>query len=810
MSFSQSLVLNQFLVDKFSDIKVSLLPKQFKHSLAWIFSNRTKQEKPEGSPVFSTFPTFIEKLLMRKKVMKPSLRIKAVPIYWDLMQCKSLASKVPNDMIQSAYEKHAETLTQVKRTNPEILLEFREFCRPWAKRVAIQNLNETKTPSGSACLEYPRSWGGLRAALKEQSTSVPFTPLRTFESPRMEPVTAVLAGPPGCGKSVLVEQLIHRFMAELKLSYSDTVYHRTIDTDHWDGYNGQPIVIYDDAFQQNRNFTATSDNQDIGETITINSSSEKILPMADLKDKGQKFISAIVIYSTNRTQDGLFKVFSSTVGSIEALKRRLTQNWFQFGDKSDMLFNFNEYKKCKINVDLVFRTLKKAWETKVQHYQTLFSDETYSSGISQTVGVTPEGGILKYHFPTCPKDRLPNCSAMAIAEPLKVRMITKSEANCWVLKPLQKAMLKQLTEMCFRPCHKPINEEDLNEILGNKEGKLLSGDYTSATDGLHMDFSQQAMSVLSEELRVLGKTEMADWVDWEGGVHTIYYPSNRGLEPVVQTNGQLMGSLLSFPVLCMANAFTLHKATDKTLDQIPALFHGDDVAAILSEEEILRWKEFSKTIGLELSIGKNYVSDKWLSIDSQVFVKSNKRFKQFATGKFKGIAPTESGVSLLLEKRWDLKKSEVLRLTGLDKVRFTPRSIDVHTRFGGLNPFGSEPKKSVEFAVYTAKLLKSKPSKVCTGWWEVPQFLSEGHKRFPLFTQEISDLSEEYDSFRSVRRVKKKITRLIPIRVGGFEMSTIACSDFEGFNLRKRYRDLLASRVKLPNPFGTHCATKGT
>ena len=49
-----------------------------------------------------------------------------------------------------------------------------------------------------------------------------------------------------------------------------------------------------------------------------------------------------------------------------------------------------------------------------------------------------------YEFNKCVPDRLPICRAHAIAEPLKVRMITKNEVDTYILKPVQMSLWKTL------------------------------------------------------------------------------------------------------------------------------------------------------------------------------------------------------------------------------------------------------------------------------------------------------------------------------------------------------------------------------
>jgi len=105
-----------------------------------------------------------------------------------------------------------------------------------------------------------------------------------------------------------------------------------------------------------------------------------------------------------------------------------------------------------------------------------------------------------------------------------------------------------------------------------------------------------------------------------------------------QTEGQLMGSIVSFPVLCLANAalcrYSLEEATlshslTKKVFHVnnhgehpaPLLINGDD-CLLRGRVGYLRpiWEGICKTAGLESSIGKTYFSRQFCTINSTIFV----------------------------------------------------------------------------------------------------------------------------------------------------------------------------------------------
>jgi hypothetical protein len=90
--------------------------------------------------------------------------------------------------------------------------------------------------------------------------------------------------------------------------------------------------------------------------------------------------------------------------------------------------------------------------------------------------------------------------------------------------------------------------------------------------------------------------------------------------------GQLMGSPMSFPILCIVNAainrhfLELTYEKDLTLRQCPMMINGDDILMIIRRHDLKFWEHLVSTAGLTPSLGKNYFSDKFAMINSRVFL----------------------------------------------------------------------------------------------------------------------------------------------------------------------------------------------
>ena len=131
------------------------------------------------------------------------------------------------------------------------------------------------------------------------------------------------------------------------------------------------------------------------------------------------------------------------------------------------------------------------------------------------------------------------------------------------------------------------------------------------------------------------------------GAHLVSYPKEvqdgkADLNPFVIQTGQLMGSPLSFPILCSINVAS-YRATlaeymgrDMEMNDLPVLLNGDDICFMANDVFYALWKKWITRAGFTLSLGKNYISPNYVTINSQGFLWSGgSSFKQlpaFSTG----------------------------------------------------------------------------------------------------------------------------------------------------------------------------------
>jgi len=273
----------------------------------------------------------------------------------------------------------------------------------------------------------------------------------------------------------------------------------------------------------------------------------------------------------------------------------------------------------------------------------------------------------------------PYSKPACILEPMKVRIITKPKWNQYLgMKDIQKRWWRILQQTrCFELIGRPVNLNDIRWVGSRRDRDLdlfVSGDYSAATDNLKMVVTRAILKeiVSSQDLEIHTMCENAlvngkiiydlGKVIPECKFKTIFGGSkDRGTENTLrrclfgldcfkeriaklekcdssaikgqfivnQLNGQFMGSIISFIVLCIANLAayrfayeTFHK-TYVTIDQLmedqPVLINGDDILFCCGPEFYTHWKKVISEFGFIPSPGKNLFHKDFCQINSVLF-----------------------------------------------------------------------------------------------------------------------------------------------------------------------------------------------
>jgi len=269
----------------------------------------------------------------------------------------------------------------------------------------------------------------------------------------------------------------------------------------------------------------------------------------------------------------------------------------------------------------------------------------------------------------------PVVEPVPLPEPFKVRVISKGPPNLYfVLKSIQRKLWSTLrrNQRTFKLIGEPCTPEILKTLLGvpknQKKGKfLLSVDYKAATDGLFSFVSETICDEicnlwdlpLDSKLRQMLHRSLTGHV-FPASLFTEEELTERerslwGELYVPQLNGQLMGSVTSFPFLCIANAAILRwcKEIDAkrrlTLDQAMMAINGDDAATWIGIAGYNAWKKLMKHFGFKASPGKVYCSEEFVNINSttyRVTLEGYVHVKYLNMGLLKGMKRSGGNVGL--------------------------------------------------------------------------------------------------------------------------------------------------------------------
>lgn len=221
-----------------------------------------------------------------------------------------------------------------------------------------------------------------------------------------------------------------------------------------------------------------------------------------------------------------------------------------------------------------------------------------------------------------------DCQPVGLVEPFKVRVITKGSlpeyhvARCW-----QPVLWRALREHpSFRLVGEKVSLAAVrwisNEMTPGEDSWLISGDYKQATDHIPSDIAEYCLEYLCQSLGV----PHADRPVLLAALTRHRFDLGDG-HYRLQESGQLMGSPISFPILCIYNAAltalalrTSHSSLRTArLADLPVLFNGDDVLFRGDLADYCNWRRVVEWGGLIPSVGKTLVSRSYGTINSTLY-----------------------------------------------------------------------------------------------------------------------------------------------------------------------------------------------
>jgi hypothetical protein len=225
-------------------------------------------------------------------------------------------------------------------------------------------------------------------------------------------------------------------------------------------------------------------------------------------------------------------------------------------------------------------------------------------------------------------DEACEAKVFSICEPLKIRNITASNALPYTLaqgtQKMMHSMLKRFPQ--FALIGKSWTVEQIHEIIskGKKGDWIASGDFSAATDNVKIELTKIVFETIINYLITYNglsfkHSAILRRVLYE---HIIEYPKSSHLEAVEQQNGQLMGSVLSFPILCIINLITYWIAVDPcqtNFRQLNVIVNGDDIMFTCNAEQYQDWLDTLPEAGLFPSPGKNFFHRRYCTVNTALF-----------------------------------------------------------------------------------------------------------------------------------------------------------------------------------------------
>jgi len=395
----------------------------------------------------------------------------------------------------------------------------------------------------------------------------------------------------------------------------------------------------------------------------------------------------------------------------------------------------------------------------------------------------------------------------SILEPLKIRTITAEPANFFPMKEVQLWLWRSLQRFnCFPLTHGKDVLITLNSFK-NEQGLplLISGDYTAATDNLNRDVIKEFTTLLLPKLPPVYHSSFLR----NSGLHNLHYKDG---EVRKQENGQLMGSLTSFPILCYLNYIAYCRAKDICPSGLSddVTINGDDIFFFANEEGYKVWDGVVREFGFTPSYGKNYVSRNYCTINSQWFSYKNKSFERvpfvnwelLKNGDIRSEHQKVSNytpeilpglISKFLEQGENgSNKKKLLALfkyRHFQLIKKSGRDFEVPIHFGGLYPYIDRPKAVINRSINTTR------GRACyyankSGVFSINRELQ--------FSQIIGKRLDEYDSSPDDPQTRF----IIPGKLSFIERYKILKPCFRGFReilkfLRKNVDINIHSRIRV-------------
>lgn len=202
---------------------------------------------------------------------------------------------------------------------------------------------------------------------------------------------------------------------------------------------------------------------------------------------------------------------------------------------------------------------------------------------------------------------LQNSYVKGILEPIHDALYDHISQYDWIVRG-------QLTEAHLEPLVKDREEDEYH----------ISGDYSQATNFIDKRATMVVVRVLCESDSLTLEEKRVLWDSFDKLQHVECSGKRTVFERV-----QMMGSYLSFPILCVINRalyllarrweIMVSPGCRKDGTRRPARFNGDDCAFNGTKEFYGLWKQVTSFFGMVVNDEKTGLSKEWIELNSEAF-----------------------------------------------------------------------------------------------------------------------------------------------------------------------------------------------
>jgi len=225
----------------------------------------------------------------------------------------------------------------------------------------------------------------------------------------------------------------------------------------------------------------------------------------------------------------------------------------------------------------------------------------------------------------------------------KPRPLSKFSADAIHLRPLHAAIYDRLSREKWL-CRGDFTTDVLQRAgFSFVSGETLtSGDYKSATDNLSIEVAE---AILDELLRSTVSVPGSMKAYAMKILRPTLFNLEHGIESFCPTRGQMMGSFLSFPLLCLQNRIAFLYAGESVgvdCSEFPCLINGDDILFRSGPHFSAHWMDTVGRLSLEVEKTKTSVSPEFGSLNSTLCRRYGAFYRVVATVRMGMLRESES------------------------------------------------------------------------------------------------------------------------------------------------------------------------